>query len=496
MLDYRPDFPTLNPQFDFPAIARGLVPLLKADVEEGATVLGLHGPWGSGKTTLMKAIQREIRKDLPSSIAIEFNAWKFQDREALWRALILHVLAELRDIRMDAWLKEDENRTPSDFKDPAITQIEDRLYRAFTVDESGPWKIQWKTLIVETLTIGLSVLKLGFVGTALKASGGFWAGLFGGGKAEGKEGKKDEAVLDHDRIKELAGVLEREVIHRQMNQIQSIEQFLSKFQDMVREIAAQGRIYVYIDDLDRCLPESALEIFEAIKLFMDAPGINYVIALDRDTIRKALAVRYNRRGDAANDQIFLDPDEYIEKTVTVSFDLPKLSPDDDALWFIQDIRLPLRLSDAERKTIVGALGTNPRRLKRFMNTLAVNLHIAAEAGRVEILDQDPVARALFLKLLLISYRYSGVFAMAREDDQLLIGLQEISNVYVDDRDDLEKARDVRRKSVEVNWVLASRLVDREDFWKLMALKPQLNDDPAALSGMMQWFRFRPHKADV
>jgi hypothetical protein len=486
-LDYRPDFPASQPQFDFVTIAEGLAPLLRADCEHGATVLGIHGPWGSGKTTLMNAIQREMKK-IPGSISIEFNAWKFQDREALWRALILHVLGELREVRLDAWLKKNPGKMPEEFQDPKLREMEDKLYRAFSVDDKGPWKVQWKTLIVEILSIGLSLFRLGFVGSALKESAGFFGRLFGGDTdKDGK--KKDENVLSESRIKELSGVLEREVVHRQINQVQSIEQFLDTFREMINEISGKGRILIYIDDLDRCLPESALEIFEAIKLFMDAPGVTYVIALDRDTIRKALAVRYTRRGEAAGDQFFLDPDEYIEKTISVSFDLPKLSQE-DALDFITGIQLPLDLTAQERKTIVTALGTNPRRLRRFMNTLAVNLHIASAAGRVEGLKKNDKERALFLKLLLISYRFSGIFGLAREDERLLVGLQEISNTFETDKPDIEKAREARKQALDSDWSAASRLTAREDFWNVMALRPQLNDDPAALSRMMQWFRFR------
>lgn len=486
MLDYRPDYPAIKPQFDFDRMAEALVPLLASDCDRGATVLGIHGPWGSGKTTLMEQIRREIEKQHPGSISIEFNAWKFQDREALWRALILHVLGELRRIRVEKWLSQHPDKQPEDFDDPKIREIEDQLYRAFTVNEKGPWKIQWRTVIVETLSIGLSLLKIGFVGSALKGSAGFIGKLFSGGND--KE-KKDDGVLNNDRIKELAGVLEREVVHRQVNQVQSIEQFLAKFNDIVEEISLEGKICVYIDDLDRCLPEAALEIFEAIKLFMDSKGIAYVIALDRDTIRKALAVRYSRVGEAASDQFFLDPDEYIEKTISVSFDLPKLS-NTDALDFIHDINLPLQLTEEESKIIVAALGTNPRRLRRFMNTLAVNLNIASIANRLESLSAASADRALFLKLLLISYRYSGVFAMAREDERLLIALQEISNLFEANKSDLNNARQARRKSMENDWPDVCRLTAREEFWTVMSLTPQLNNDPQALGRMMEWFRFR------
>src|SRR6266478_5047400 len=91
MLDLN-DGPAPHPGFDFDQLAIALVELLKRP-RVSAFVLGLHGPWGSGKTTLLNAIRDRIPTN---AIIIEFNAWKYQEREALWRALILRVLDALR----------------------------------------------------------------------------------------------------------------------------------------------------------------------------------------------------------------------------------------------------------------------------------------------------------------------------------------------------------------------------------------------------------------
>jgi DNA polymerase III delta prime subunit len=511
-LNYIPDFPALEPRFDYDLVAAGLLPLLLQDSDQGATVLGIHGPWGAGKTTLMRAIQRELlkperqneedrwsflaRKPTDKRVCIEFNAWKFQDREVLWRALILFVLGELKLVKLQQWKVEHPTSKDEDFADPKLIELEDKLYRAFTADEKGPWKVQWRTLIVETLTILLSVLKVGFVGTALKGSWGWLTRLFWTDSSEDKKGgkKSDEGIINHERIKELAGVLEREVVHRQVNQVQSIEQFLLEFQNLIKEFALQGRrIFVFIDDLDRCLPESALEIFEAIKLFLDARGISYVVALDRDTIKKALAVRYGRPGESEKGQLFLDPDEYIEKTISLSFDLPKLSVE-DAQEIIADAKLAL--SDDHILRIVHALGTNPRRLRRFMNTLAVNFHIAKNCGTSGTLALDPKNLDLFLKLVLISYRYSGIFSMSRENPALLVRLQEISNLSESKGDESQDARRERQKELEKESTLVAWLAEKDDFWRAMALPPQLNNDPKMLDHMLNWFRYRTPKSKV
>src|SRR5208282_739628 len=153
-LIYQEDIPSSQPKFEVEVIARALVAVLLKPAE-GATVLGLHGPWGSGKTTVLGALRRELERQVgkDKGIFIWFNAWKFQDREALWRALILHVLAQLKERGGDQ---------------KQIKELQQSLYLAFVVEEKGPWKINWRSLIVEIISILLSVVKLGFVGKALK----------------------------------------------------------------------------------------------------------------------------------------------------------------------------------------------------------------------------------------------------------------------------------------------------------------------------------------
>jgi hypothetical protein len=205
-------------------------------------------------------------------------------------------------------------------------------------------------------------------------------------------------------------------------------------------------------------------------------------------------VRYARQGEADKDQGFLDPDEYIEKTISLSFDLPKLS-DPDAIEFIKEVRLPVALSGARQQMIVRALGTNPRRLRRFMNTLAVNVHIAESVGDAGKLVLEERHSDLFLKLLLISYRYSGIFSMARDDWTLLIWLQKIANVYEESADKLA-ARKTRKEVLDVESPLVAKLAGKEDFWTVMALPPQLNDDEEAVRNMLNWFRYRAPRAEA
>jgi hypothetical protein len=52
------------------------------------------------------------------------------------------------------------------------------------------------------------------------------------------------------------------------------------------------RVVVFIDDLYRCSPKKALEVFESIKVFLGIDGFVYVIELSHVTIAKLITAQY------------------------------------------------------------------------------------------------------------------------------------------------------------------------------------------------------------
>ena len=476
---YLEDIPADEPGFDYNLVAKALTPVL-SQKSTGAAVVGLHGEWGSGKTTLMRALERELRVAFPSAVFIQFNAWKYQERQALWRALILRVIGSLRENQAD---------------EQKLRELEESLYRSFAVEEKGPWKLNWRTLIVEVLGILLSVVKLDFVAKALKESTGFLGRVFTWGAGKGDD---EKSIVDKERIDKLASVLERTTVERQVVQVQSIEQFLDQFDKLINQSAdGSRRLFVFIDDLDRCLPESALEIFEAIKLFLDAPGCGYVLAVDRDVIRKGLAVRYTQQSrDGAG--LFINPDEYIEKTISVSYDLPRLSAT-DAVTIIENYQLPVKLDETHNKLLVKGLGSNPRRVKRFMNTLSVQLNLAKlvkqSGGTIDDFvlsfedERAPRQFDYFLKLALLGYKHSGLLSMALKDPGVLERLQQMSNIYVGAMGgDPANARKTRNAAMDNEPAILLGLKTDEEFWQLMAAPPSLLNDFPLTKQLLGWFR--------
>jgi hypothetical protein len=94
--------------------ARALAELMLLASAAPPIAIGLFGAWGSGKTTLMRRIQRMVR-DLTNDengaaggaggsdsglikgvVQIEFNAWTFADSENLWASLASEIFDQLR----------------------------------------------------------------------------------------------------------------------------------------------------------------------------------------------------------------------------------------------------------------------------------------------------------------------------------------------------------------------------------------------------------------
>src|SRR5262249_869620 len=120
--------------------------------------VGLFGAWGSGKTTLMRMIERELKETDESKrfVFVQFDAWKYYKEDALWRALLLRVLNTLRPDPLD---KSQENLRDR------IQRLEESLYRDVEWEEKGGLTIDWPKLV-----------KAG-AGGALKLSFSFVPGL-------------------------------------------------------------------------------------------------------------------------------------------------------------------------------------------------------------------------------------------------------------------------------------------------------------------------------
>jgi hypothetical protein len=217
------------------------------------------------------------------------------------------------------------------------------------------------------------------------------------------------------------------------------EPTLAGFRDDFAKATADAdylaRVVVLVDDVDRCLPEVAIGVLEAIKLFLSVPKMAFVIAADEEAVVEAIATRF--RATPAGEAMAR---QYLEKIVQIPVRLPSLGLGDTEAYlslllldhrFVGDTeqfekvvahcagrraggserpiadlddatvpqpaRTDLALARMLAPVLYEALDGNPRRLKRFLNAFWIRSAIAA--ARSIKLDEAVLAKLMVLEEL-------------------------------------------------------------------------------------------------
>jgi len=151
----------------------------------------------------------------------------------------------------------------------------------------------------------------------------------------------------------------------------------------------KGVLVIFIDDLDRCSPKNIVNVLESINLFLDLEGCFFIIGTDVTVISNAIDCHYK---DIKN----FSGLEYIKKMIQLSFDLPLLKSEDISHFMESELGI-----DPELKKyltiIVNGLNSNPRELKRFLNSLSL-MKILGESFKEEGYDDELLIKWSVLNL--------------------------------------------------------------------------------------------------
>lgn len=295
--------------------------------------VGVFGEWGSGKTTLMTLVRDRL--EAQGVKTAWFNAWKYDGKEVIWNALIQTVFLAMRE---EAKTREDEEFLKRILV--AASRLATFAARKLTQVVSGG------AISAETIDQVTEALR------PLKAD--------------------DETFA-------------------------FINTFETTFADLVREYVGQdGRLVVFVDDLDRCLPENAVEVLEAIKLYLDSANVTFVIGVEPEVVRMGIRHRYRENSALANK-------EYLEKIIQLPFVMRGLDRT-AAKGLIEPYAKTEQyvLDDLVIAMILHATEANPRRIKRFINTFYVLARMHVAAG--EEMQRDDIRRLALVLLTQMRFR--------------------------------------------------------------------------------------------
>jgi tRNA A37 threonylcarbamoyladenosine biosynthesis protein TsaE len=403
------DRPNTEPSLNFKLYAKelGKIAVKATTGNEGSFTVGIFGSWGSGKTTLMRCIEQKLKNfqeefktdefeahlhnfDATKFKTIWFNPWKYDDTHGIRNALIQTILREMAE-NSKGIVKENCNKLATRYNTSqcALHILEHLLGAAFQSQMYG----------VNPIEIIKGFTKLG---------------------EKGRENQEQNEVNDLDLDLDTDPYL-------------FINRFESQFRDVVKEyVGEHGRLVIFIDDLDRCLPENALTVLESLKLYLDNANCVFFIGLDKRVIEQAVKQRYK--------DLDVTGKEYIEKMIQLNFFLPEKNSNEvtqvlqnELNELVQDREYPVK---AEMwRMILAATKGNLRKTKQFViawgliRSLAVSLKVA-----------DEVKIPKLAKILLIQMNFPDFYeALPSKNYQIAGHLKKTIDAYESGSDDWKKA---------------------------------------------------------
>ena len=98
------------------------------------------------------------------------------------------------------------------------------------------------------------------------------------------------------------------------DQKEALQQFRSELQSFIEANCAGKPLVFFIDELDRCRPDYAVEFLERIKHFFYVDNIIFIVSVDKKHLAESVKGHY---GSAD-----IDTDEYLRRFFDIEYDLP------------------------------------------------------------------------------------------------------------------------------------------------------------------------------
>jgi predicted KAP-like P-loop ATPase len=232
-----------------------------------------------------------------------------------------------------------------------------------------------------------------------------------------------------------------------------IQAFRKEFKNLI-EASKIDQLIILVDDLDRCLPRSVIDILEAIRLFLFVEGTVFVISADERMIEYSVREHFPNLPTGYGDYT----KNYLEKLIQIPIRIPTLNKlqTGNYIKFLMlqnylkndlatlqkiyrhyesktsapylnieldfqivnealgtsspELRETLQVGDLLYPTLSEGLKGNLRNIKRFLNTLFLRLKVAKIYGLERVISMEVLA-----KLMLLERFQSNTFNQLVED---------------------------------------------------------------------------------
>lgn len=316
-----------NPTDDFTSLSITIANIIKDSTPH--FTIGIYGEWGTGKTTLMKAIEKNLStegvpKNEQKILPVWFNAWQYDREEHLATISLMKTVA---------------------------------------YEMSGHKKFD---AISKTILKGLTILGKDLTQNLIQeivSKGGFE--------------KEDDLEEKINHLNEL---------YRDSIYFDGLKKIKQQMEDIRKSGGKDFRVVIFIDDLDRCSPDKALEILESIKLFLGMEGFIFVVGLSHKTVTELITKAYAATGVKGED--------YIKKIIQIPIKIPAWSQESILDLIENKIKMNLHeeytnFLSQNSDMIARVVDYNPRQLKRFVNNVIIAFEtFTSKANSPEIKFND------------------------------------------------------------------------------------------------------------
>jgi hypothetical protein len=281
----------------------------------GPFTIGVFGEWGTGKTSLMRLIERQLA-DEPQVVTVWFNAWRYEQEEHPIIALVGTIVQAL-----------EKHRGARERFGEAHRRLV-RALRAIAYGFSAKSKIK---------VPGFAEVEASFVA-------------------------KD--MIERDDRLTPDPLLDRSLYFGAFTSLDEVK------------LDSDVRVVVLIDDLDRCFPDQAIRLLESIKLVLAQPGFIFVLGVARKVIEGYLQHRYASEYGIADFRGELYLDKIVQLPFHIPPSAPRMGEFSKSLLAGQPPQVVAELEPV-LPFAAEALGGNPRALIRFVNNILIDYSIAS-----------------------------------------------------------------------------------------------------------------------
>lgn len=300
--------------------------------------MSVEGEWGSGKSSFMLQLQEEIKRQYIEDeskgkcFIVEFDPWRHDKDDALWAAFALKFV---KDIAKSLKWSEKFIANMS-LKLTRYNWCEGWTDFAKVVGLTIIWLVVTGVL-VSLVCKGVPLDKSGnielpgWIGSMTVIAGALFVAL---GKVKDFLGNPLAVDLKKHMKKP-----------DYVSKISFIDRFHKDFEKIVHSYVGDNRVYVFVDDLDRCEVPKAAELMGSINLMLsESKNLVFIMGMDREKVAAGLAVKHEKLlpylSDAAIKSESDNKDKakrlrgirygyaFIEKFIQIPFRLPKPGNDD------------------------------------------------------------------------------------------------------------------------------------------------------------------------